>query len=335
MPTNSIPIWAAKPPGIDPTTHFWFERDGVPYRICDGIRWIEGTGEDDRPDFPVPCGLCKETYLEDVLRGAKLLHLLPEPPTLKNVEYYLEINGDTDDNGLYPQKNGVYSSGNTRQGVCVMPRVPIGSFARFYESRPADQVKIVRDIRARLIDTEGYIARDYYHQLRNAIKRTHWATGNIRTLQDALVPFVEHTREHKREHYRSIAESYVSFWMERDATFFPIKSVDVEVGGLTILVKPEAGMQTGDDCYGLKFWFNATPPTRTARQVIQHMMERANNSCDEWQDSWHLGIWDIRRRIILPPLRTARDFELGLIGQSAAFLRIWDELEQQALDYGE
>ena len=273
--------------------------------------------------------------MEDILFGKKVLHLLPEPPASHKVLYHIEKAVYTLYNRVYTTKSDVYPGKVVEQGVCVVPRVPIGSFARFYESRPADQVKIVRDIRARLIDPKGYIARDYYHQLRDAFKRTHWATGDIKTLQDGLVHFVERTRGDKREHYHAIAESYISFWMEREATFFPIKSVAVEVGGLTILVTPEVGLQTRDDWYALKLWFNANPPTRPARQVIQHMMERANDHCHDWQDEWHMGIWDIRRRNILPPLRIARDFELGLIGQSAAFLRIWNELDQQALDYGE
>ena len=222
-----------------------------------------------------------------------------------------------------------------RVEVTVMPRVPIGSFARFYEARPADQVRIVRDIRIRLLDPEGYKGRDYYHWLRNGIRKTHWSTNEITTFRDALVPFLENTREDKRQHYKIICESYIDFWVDKAASYFPIKSVSVEMEGLTILVTPEVGMRIGDDRYSLKIWLNARPPTRPARQVVNYMMERAVEVCSDWSDDWHMGIWDIRRKNILPRIRTARDFELGLRGQAAAFLHIWDDLNGQAQNFGE
>jgi hypothetical protein len=208
----------------------------------------------------------------------------------------------------------------------IVPRVPIGSFARFYEARPADQVRIVRDIRTRLLDPEGYKNRDYYHWLRNGIRKTHWSTNEIQIFRDGLAPFLEETREDKRKHYKVICESYIDFWTDRAASYFRIKPVSVEMEGLTILVTPEVGMRIGDDSYALKIWLNARPPTRPARQVVHYMMDRVVRVGSDWRDDWHLGIWDIRRKNILPPIRTARDFELGLRGQAAAFLHIWNDL---------
>ena len=207
-----------------------------------------------------------------------------------------------------------------------MPKVPIGSFARFYEARPADQVRIVRDIRTRLMDPDGYTGRDYYHQLRSEIRKTHWSTNDISAFEGALNPFLERTREDRREHYRSISESYIDFWTARDASYFSVGSTSVEIGGLEVTVTPEVGMTFGKDSYALKIWFNAKRPTRPARQLIQYMMERAGCLSADWQDNWQMAIWDLRRKSILPSLRTARDFELGILGQAAAFIRIWDEL---------
>ena len=332
---DSIFIWAAKLPGVDPATHFWFERDGVRYRICDGVRWIEGTGSDNRPDFPVPCGLCKETYLEDVLRGVKLLHLLPKPPALDNKIDTTENGVYPSKNEVYPPKNRVYPSENTGVAVAVVPKVPVKMFAEFYQARPAKQVSIVRTIRTRLINPEMYMAHNYYGALRNAIRDTHWATRNIETLQDALEHLMESIRQDKQQNYRTAIESYIRFWHDRNASCFPVKAVDVEMAGLTIAVNPELGMQTGDDFQALKIWFDAERPTQPARQVIYYFMDRAREQSNEWEDYWHSGIWDIRRRNIPLPPRNARDFGLGLYGQIAAFLQIWNELEQQALDIGE
>ena len=207
-----------------------------------------------------------------------------------------------------------------------MPRVPIGSFARFYEARPAEQVRIVRDIRTRLMDPEGYTGRDYYHQLRTEIRRTHWSTNDISTFSSSMIPFIERTREDRRDHYRSIGASYIEFWTARDASYFPVCSVSVEIGELEVIVTPEVGMRFGDDSYALKIWLNAKPPTRPAKQVIQYMLEHAYSTSSGRQNNWHLAIWDLRRKAILTPLKTAKDFELGLMGQAAAFLKIWNEL---------
>ena len=340
---NNIHIWAAKPSGNDPTTHFWFERDGVRYRICDGALWTERQECNNIPDFPVPCSLCKETYLEDVLRGKKLLHLLTEPPEpLFAVETALDIRHDPNNNGVYPHEFvvcAIQSQWVPHQNMEVeggiVPRVPIGSFARFYEARPAGQVRIVRDIRTRLLDPEGYKNRDYYHWLRNGIRKTHWSTNEIKTFRDGLALFLEETREDKRKHYKVICESYIDFWIDRAASYFRIKPVSVEMEGLTILVTPEVGMRIGDDSYALKIWLNARPPTRPARQVVHYMMDRVVRVCSDWRDDWHLGIWDIRRKNILPPVRTARDFELGLRSQAAAFLHIWNDLDEQSENFGE
>ena len=332
---SDISIWAAKPPGIDPTTHFWFDQETVWRRICDGGIWIERHTSDNRPDFPVPCSLCEETYLADVLLGKKVLHLLHEPPA-PPLDDPIDNNGKRADNRIYPRYLGGYTLNSQGQvpemrvEIIAMPKVPIGSFARFYEARPAGQVRIVRDIRSRLLDPEGYKNRDYYFWLRNGLRSTHWSTRDIQTFRDALVPFLEGTRDDKKDHYRTICESYIDFWSERATSYFPVESVSVDIAGLTISVTPEVGMKIGDDNYALKIWLNAKPPTRPARQVIHYMMERASGMSSAWRDSWHLGIWDVRRKNILPPIRTAQYFELGLRSQAAAFLHLWNELDEQA-----
>ena len=353
---ESIFIWADRPPGSDPTTHFWFEESGVRYRICDGTRWAEGRGVDNPPDFAVPCNSCIEIYLEDVLRGLRLLHLSPESPPVLPQVHPLELVEGASFSVAHPlakwgdtpyyrvstlEKEGTSANATHRTPEILearlhdMLKVPIGSFARFYEARPADQVRIVRDIRNRLVDPEGYTQRDYYHQLRVGLRKTHWSTGDISTLDSARETFLGIVHEHKRDHYRAILDSYIDLWMVGDRSCFRIKSVDVEVGALTIGVTPEVGMRIGADSYALKLWFNSKPPTRPARQVINYAMDRASKVSDDWDQDWNLAIWDVRRKHILPPLRVARDFELGLMGQIAAFLQIWDELDRRGMDFDE
>ena len=311
---DSILIWADRPSGRDPTTHFWFEVDSVRYCLCNGSPWTAAGREPSAGDAPfVPCHSCKEIYLEDVLHGQQVLTILPEPPAP-------DIVGYTPNNGVYP----TYPERH-------MPRIPLSSFARFYEVRPADQVRIVRDIRNRLMNPDDYMGRDFYGPLRQTMRRTHWATGDIGTFEDALGPLVDSQQvEARKDHYRRIGERYIDFWKSRDASYFPVMPVDVDLSDLTIVVSPEVGMRAGGDYQALKLWFNAEVPTRQARQVVVHLMNRANVQSDQWQTRWHSGIWDIRRGNIPLPVNPARDFELGLVGQVAAFLRIWEDLDEQA-----
>ena len=214
-----------------------------------------------------------------------------------------------------------------------MPRISMAQFARFYEVRPADQVRIVRDIRLQLANPDdNYMARNFYGLLLRQIRRTHWATSDIRDFENALHPFVQ-TLKDQRKHqpYLAIGEAYIEYWKRRSGELFEVPSVNVDISGLTIGVRPEVGIRAGRDLEVLKLWFNANKPSRQARQIILYIMDRARSSSQEWRDSWNVGIWDVRRKEIPPPIRTARDFELGLVGQVAAFLRIWETLDQQAL----
>ena len=205
-------------------------------------------------------------------------------------------------------------------------------FAKFYEVRPADQVRIVRDIRMQIANPDdNYMARNFYGFLLQELRRTHFATGDIRYFEDNLETFVNGLQD-KRKHqaYLAIGEAYVEWWNQRSGELFEVPSVGVEVDGLTIGVRPEVGIRNGRDFEVLKLWFNASKPSRQARQIILHLMGMARDLSQEWPSSWNVGIWDVRRQEIPPPIRTARDFELGLAGQVAAFMQIWERLDKQA-----
>ena len=343
---DSIFIWASKVPGVDSATHFWFQRDGVRYRICDGERWIEEGGRDNRPDFPVPCGRCKETYLEDVLRGNKILHLLPEVPATPLAESATPLAESATplaesatplaESATPLAENVIQYNKITLRGVRLMVDIPMSLFARFYESRPADQVRIVRDIRQRMLNPDEYVMRDPYLPIRNFLRDTHWATGNFTTVEDAFQLFMSRQSPNVwTDRFRSLGELYMDYWRYREASHFFVTPVNITINELNIRVGPEIGMQVGGDYQVIKVWLNTKPPSRQALQIFGYLMNRAREQSNEWGNHWHNGVWDVARRNIPLPQRVARDFELGLIGQSAAFMQIWNELEQQALDIGE
>ena len=313
---ETISIWPERSGGQDPTSHFWFESGGIPLRICDGETRLAGA--DRSPEVYAPCRSCKDLYLEDVLYGRKVFAILTEPP----------------ESHRHPSLNGVYSPKNLgytpfKEGCMV--RISVGLFAKFYEVRPAGQVHIVRDLRMRLANPKGYMLRDFYGSLRSTLRGTHWTTGDITTFENALPASVDSQKqEQRKEHYRDIGERYIEFWRTKNANYFQVPTIDVEIGGLVIVVGPEVGMRTDDGYQALKLWFNSKPPSVQARQVIVYLMNLAKDRSAGWSERWHSGIWDIRRENIPLPVSPARDFELGLSGQVAAFLQIWNQLDEQA-----
>ena len=316
---NDIAIWL----DTDITgsiTHFWFEQDGY-RRICDNQ--LQEDGGSRRPEqlpSPIPCLKCKSLYLEDVLYGRKTLRIRADAPILNN-------GGPDLYNGVPPQEIG----GSSALERPTMPKIPMSSFARFYEVRPAEQVRIVRDIRTRLMDPERYIVRDYYGLLRNQMRATHWNTSDITDFKCGLQSFLESQKfDDRRDHYSKLSEAYITYWQNVGGDYFAIPPVDVTITGLTITVRPEVGLRTGGDYQALKLWFNSERPTRQARQMIVYLMNRAKEESDLWNDRWYSAIWDIRRQNILPPIKPARDLELGLTGQIAAFLHIWDDLDRRS-----
>ena len=174
-------------------------------------------------------------------------------------------------------------------------------------------------------------ARNFYGFLLQELRRTHWATGDIRYFENSLHTFVNNLQDQRKQQpYLAIGEAYVEYWNRRSGELFEVPAVSVDIDGLTIGVRPEVGIRNGRDIEVLKLWFNANTPSRQARQIMLHIMGMARDSSDEWQNSWNFGIWDVRRQMIPQPIRTARDFELGLAGQVAAFMQIWQRLDEQA-----
>ena len=317
---DEIDIWSETDINSS-VTHFCFQRDGY-RRICDNHLLEDAESiEREQPVSPIPCRMCKSLYLEDVLYGKQVLRISADPPLLKRgvVAPY---------NDMHPLYYGVSAS---LLGVS-MPKIPMSSFAKFYEVRPAEQVRIVRDIRTRLLDPERYMARDYYGPLRNLLRKTHWATGEIEDFEGALDPFLESQRfNDRKDHYERLGKAYVAYWRNVDGAHFAIPPIDVTISDLTIAVRPELGLQTeGGDYQALKVWFNSDRPSRQARQIMVYLMDRANEQSEKWSSRWYSGIWDIRRQNVLPPMQPARDLELGLTGQIAAFLHIWNELDRQS-----
>ena len=316
---NEIPIWSARNSG--PVIHFWFKQDGIHRRICDGMSWTVIQQAAHR-DLAVPCRICKELYLEDVLRGRKVL-------TLATSDF-------TPYNGIgipyYPVANTNYGVETLKERSPALPRISMAQFARFYEVRPAHQVKIIRDIRMQLANPDdNYMARNFYGFLLQELQRTHWATKDVRDFQDALQSFVNGLKDQrKREPYLAIGNAYIEYWNRRPGELFQVPPVSVKINGLTISVRPEVGIRIGLENEVLKLWLNAKKPSRQTRQVMHYIMDMARSSSRDWPDSWNVGIWDVRRKDVPRPVLPARDFELGLGGQVGSFMQIWETLDSQA-----
>ena len=228
-------------------------------------------------------------------------------------------------NRVEPSHNGVKSPQKEVFGVA---KVALSQFANFYEVRPAGQVKVVRQVREQLASPEMFRRHNFYGLFHDELRRTHLKSCDIRDFEDRLPAFVSNLNDvRKQQPYLDLGRAYVDYWKSRSGELFVAKPVVVEINGLEVRVRPEVGIRVKGDAEVLYLWFRNTSPGRQAKQVILYFMERARSQSLDWSDLWNVGIWDVRRKQVPLPVRTAQDFELGLEGQVASFLRIWTMLE--------
>ena len=319
---KEILLWSARESG--PVTHFWFVKDGIYRRVCDGVAWSE-TSQVRFDGTAIPCRDCKELYVEDVVYGRKILTLASSDFTPYDGVEPLYNRVEPSYNRVEPSHNGVTSP---RKEVFRVPSVALSQFANFYEARPAGQVKVVHQVREQLASPKMFRRHNFYGLFHDELRRTHLFSRDIRDFEDRLPAFVSNLNdERKQQPYLELGRAYVDYWKSRSGELFDAKPVVVEINGLEVRVRPEVGIRARGDAEVLHLWFKNTRPGRHAKQVILHFMDRARSQSPDWSDSWNVGIWDVRRKQVPLPVRTAQDFELGLEGQVASFLRIWTMLE--------
>ena len=299
-------------------------KDGIYRRVCDGVAWSE-TSQVRFDGTAIPCRDCKELYVEDVVYGRKILTLASSDFTPYDGVEPLYNRVEPSYNRVEPSHNGVTSP---RKEVFRVPSVALSQFANFYEARPAGQVKVVHQVREQLASPKMFRRHNFYGLFHDELRRTHLFSRDIRDFEDRLPAFVSNLNdERKQQPYLELGRAYVDYWKSRSGELFDAKPVVVEINGLEVRVRPEVGIRARGDAEVLHLWFKNTRPGRHAKQVILHFMDRARSQSPDWSDSWNVGIWDVRRKQVPLPVRTAQDFELGLEGQVASFLRIWTMLE--------
>ena len=319
---KEIPLWSARDSG--PITHFWFEKDGIHRRVCDGAAWSK-TSHVSFDGAALPCRDCKELYVEDVVYGQKILTLASSDFTPHDGVEPIYSRVAPSYNRIEPAHNGVTSP---RKEVFEVPSVALSQFANFYEARPAGQVKVVRQVREQLASREMFRKHNFYGLFHDELRKTHLLSGDIQDFEDSLPTFVSNLNDRRKQQpYRELGRAYIDYWKSRSGELFVAQPVIVEINGLQVRVRPEIGIRVRGEAQVLHLWFRNTRPGRQAKQVILHFMDRARSQSPDWSDSWNVDIWDVRRKQVPLPVRTARDFELGLEGQVASFLRIWTMLE--------
>lgn len=315
----SIPIWAGSF-DRDPTVHFWYESHGERLRLCDDAKWTQETeGFNETTPF-VPCTECQELYTQDITGANKLLRYVdPQDYVL----YSPKIAGYTTETVVYPAEKEGYVM-TTKSPI----RVPMSTFARFFEATEMQKITVVKDALANQSDHEGYHLRDFYHPLRNRLRKTHWETGNIGTFEAGFEDFVAEQKEDKQRHYQLIGTSYIKFWKKRQATLFKIDSAKtvVNVKGLSIQVFPEFGMSYSSNNFVTRMWLNAEPPKKEFRLATQYLTGRAKEQ--GWQANWKAAMWDIRREEIVHdlPITNMRNLKFAINSNAVSFQNTWEDL---------
>lgn len=316
---NSILMWPGQPTGSDHLTHFWAAIADALHRLCDGASWPEGRSNATVYDagFSIPCRACKEIYLQDLLSGRRVLEFSPDPLPLTNGASTPKIGAGTPNIGV-PHSDR----------VSAMPRVPMSTFARFYAARGAGQLAVVE--RARLqLKSPDVTGGGFYSPLRQFLSATHWNTGSIESLEDVRGRFLVGQRANKVPHFTNIIINYLELWKRRGAEFFVVDRYDYDFDGLTIRVNPEVGMRNDEGERVLKLWFDAPRLPRQIRQISEYLMAQAQLVSPDWDSGWQCGMWDIRRKNTPIPLPVPQSMDAIVGAQVAAFLGIWNHLEQQ------
>lgn len=314
-----IPLWSGLCTGQgDIRTHYWYQAQEDQWRrVCDDELW-SGTVQAPNPTRPfIPCRNCQGLYTQDLAFGPRVFEFSASPP----------MNAD-----ILPSDNVVYSpllGGDTRikRGSIPMeqPAIGMATFARFYDATSAEKVSIIRDTRMFVADRESYVLRDYYAGLRNTLRQTHWATGDLSTFEDALSDLLAQQRIlPKKEHYEKLGQAYIKYWQRQNAIYFEVEDTTIEIAGLPILITPEFGMRHHGDNLAVKLWLGAPQPKRTFRQAIQYLMDEAQRR--GWRTDLQPVLFDVRREVILPRVSLPKDFPSAMAGQAAAFRYMWDSI---------
>ena len=81
MKTDLLPIWTGVLAG-DPgrVTHFWYrDISGVALRLCDGDTSGDAPDPEHEPNVYVPCPVCKDIYVDDIVNGRAFLDIQLDP----------------------------------------------------------------------------------------------------------------------------------------------------------------------------------------------------------------------------------------------------------------
>lgn len=301
--------------GIDPRLHYWYAAQPSDYRrLCDDAGWEEPTV--GGLPFNVPCSTCRGLYHDDQDGGGIFCWVYSS-----DTGYTRPKLGILDQDRAYPPATD-------RDMEAHMVRVSMATFARFYGASPSQQMRIVNDHRSQQVNRDRYIQRDFYGTLRQTLRRTHWATGDIDAFRDAIPELVERQQvPARRDAYQDVSQAYIDLWLNRGAEFFTAPTDDITVGALTIRVNPEVGMRTVDGAQALKVWFNVDPMPRRSLQACHFLMERASATWDE--DDIHAAIWDVRRLAIPLPPRLPAQMADYVAQEADRFVRMVEDMERR------
>ncbi len=209
-------------------------------------------------------------------------------------------------------------------------KVPLATFARFSEAAATPRLRVIRDARIQRGDPESYYKRDFYYELRNTLRKTHWRPGggSLDAFEASLNELFEKADRVKgrQAHYKAVSAAYINYWKKRDAQFFEVAPSDIDLAGLTIHVTAEVGMRYDGNNLALKLILTAPKPTKHFRQVIQLLSDEAFRNRPNIQPA----IWDVRRGEILQRVPVPNQFRLALEGDALYFRHMWEGMDQEA-----
>lgn len=169
--------------------------------------------------------------------------------------------------------------------------------------------------------TRHDLLSDFYLPLREAMLDMHRSGKPVSALRDHLAALED---ERKKRIYPAIVKGYEKFLASTGATFFEPPAGTLKMGGLTININPEIGLDIGGVPHLVKLYFRGE--ALSARRVAITLDLMAQSGIAQRVPGAVLAVLDLRKAKLHTLGATNPRVSLLLRGEAASFSAIYASL---------
>ncbi len=198
-----------------------------------------------------------------------------------------------------------------------MEKISMTCFVDFVLKAGTPKLGAVRDIK----ETRDEAFSDFYKPLREALLDMHRDGKPLSSLDDFLGTLQD---ERKKRIYPPIVRGYEKFLASGSTRWFEPPTSSVKMGGMTLNINPELGLDIDGTPHLIKLYFRGEPLSAKRVSVILNLMTQSNLS--QRVPGCVFAVLDVRKAR-LHPLKVANPrLNLLLRGEAASFSAIYAAL---------